>query len=222
MILIIDKSKKNAMSISNMLFYMGILSRGISPSETFAELSPLYRAILVVSPNTFPSAPQFINKVRLYDSRIPIFAAGDADESYRHMFSHTFHSWNSIVELISNMLERIMLMGLPQPGDYRLMGIDLSCDLAEAKFFTDCGLQFTRTEIMIIRLLFRSYPHSVSAENVLKYSFKDTCPPEISNVRTQISIINKKFRAVTGRNLIEMEVGKGYKIHTPENQAKLI
>ena len=222
MILIIDKSKKNAKSISNMLFYMGILSRGISPSETFKELSPLYRAILVISPDSLPSAPLLINGIRLYDSKIPIFAAGDTDESYRHIFSHTFQSWNSIVELISNILERIMLMGLPQPGDYRLMGIDLSCDLAETKYFTRSDLQFTRTEVMIIRLLFRAYPNPVRAENILKYSFKDTNPPEISNVRTQISVINKKFRSVTGRKLIEMEVRKGYKILTPENQAKLI
>ena len=40
--------------------------------------------------------------------------------------------------------------------------------------------------------------------------------PEESGIRTHISIMNKKFREITGRNLTVLTPGEGYRVLTPE------
>ena len=77
-------------------------------------------------------------------------------------------------------------------------------------------LPLTKTEAMILKTLIVTYPRPTSAKEVLKYAFKQNKTPEASNIRTHISVINKKFRAVAERNLIALTVGEGYVILTPE------
>jgi hypothetical protein len=54
------------------------------------------------------------------------------------------------------------------------------------------------------------------ASEILKYAFRQSRLPDISNVRTHVSVINKKFRAMRGENLIGFEEGRGYVILTPD------
>ena len=75
---------------------------------------------------------------------------------------------------------------------------------------------------MIVKYLIRTYPRPTSAEEILRYAYRESRTPEISNIRTHISIINKKFRKLTERNLIEMSFGKGYRVLTPEVAEALV
>jgi DNA-binding response OmpR family regulator len=72
---------------------------------------------------------------------------------------------------------------------------------------------------MIIRYLIRTYPNPTSAQKILKHAYKASKQPDVSNIRTHISVINKKFRTVAGRSLIEMHENLGYRILTPELMA---
>jgi len=215
MILIVSKSKKNASNVADMFFYMGVLAKGATVAESFSEISDIYRALILLSPESFPDADDYIKRVRSYNSVIPIFAIGEPDGNYLHSFAHIFSVGTYASMVMSKILEYTLENGLPQPGDYKLAGIDLSCDLSTPTYFWT-PLPLTKTEATIVKYLIRTYPRPTSAEEILKYAYRESKTPEVSNIRTHISIINKKFRNLTNRNLIEMSFGKGYRVLTPE------
>ena len=72
MILVIDKNRKNALCVADMFFYMGVLAKAATLSEAFSEISNTYRAILLLSPRSYPDAEDFIKlgATRLGTSRI--------------------------------------------------------------------------------------------------------------------------------------------------------
>ena len=221
MILIVDKSKKNAASISDMFFYMGVLSKPSTIAETFSEISNIYRAVLILYPETFPDPEDFVKRLRSYSSTIPIFAIGSPDKSYSDLFAYVFADGTYAAAVMTKILEYTLDNYLPQPGDYKLAGMDLSCDISTPTYFWT-PLPITKTEAMIIKYLIRTYPRPTSATEILKYAYRESKTPEISNVRTHISIINKKFRSITKRNLIETSTGRGYRVLTPEVLAALV
>ena len=69
---------------------------------------------------------------------------------------------------------------------------------------------------MILRYLTASYPALQSAKSIIKYAFKQSKKPELSSVRTHISVMNKKFKDITGRNLFIGIPKQGYTVSTPE------
>lgn len=217
MVLIVNRSKRLAASISEIFHYMGILSRTATPSEALSELSCLYRAVLVIEPSTLPDPEDYVNRLRAYSSSTPIFSVSNngAKDSYATLFDASFKLAISSAILASKMADYSKAHGLSYIGDYRLAGINACCDRPFVDYFgRDIGL--TKTEAMIVRYFIRSYPNFQSAEDVLKYAFKPSRHPEVSSIKTHISLINKKFRALEGRNLIFMSAGEGYQILTPE------
>ena len=73
MLLIINPSKKVARSVSETFYYMGILSYGATASEGLSEISSLYRAVLIISPEDFPDIVDYIARLKGYKSDIPIY-----------------------------------------------------------------------------------------------------------------------------------------------------
>ena len=92
MILVIDKSYKNAANVADMFFFMGVLSKAVTIGETFSEISARYRAVIMISPESFPDPEDFIKRLRKYNSAVPIFAMGEPDNSYSHLFAQVFSS----------------------------------------------------------------------------------------------------------------------------------
>ena len=215
MILVVDKSKRNASSVADMFFYMGILAKATTVQESFAEISDIYRAVVIISPESLPDAEDYIKRLQTYNSSVPFFAIGEPSYESRELFCRFFHRGTYASSVMSGILEYTLDKGLPQPGDYKLAGMDLSCDIPVPTYFWT-PFPLTKTEAMIVKYLIRTYPEPTTAEDILKYAYKDSRTPEISNIRTHISIINKKFRNLTNRNLIEMSFGKGYRVMTPE------
>lgn len=211
MILITDNNKKRRESVSEMFYYMGILSYPTSPIEALSEISTEYSAVLVISDEGIHDLDDYIGRLRSY-APIPIFSLFEGqDELFDAGFNYTSYSSTVALGIAKHLSER----GLRVLGTYRLAGICADADAPIPTYF-DKPLKLTKTETMILRYLIRSYPNPTSPTNVLKYAFKASRRPEAASVRTHISVMNKKFLSVTGRPLTLSAAESGYVIATPE------
>ena len=217
MILIIDKQKKIATSLSDAFFNMGILARGCTPNEALSEISEIYRAAIITSPELLADTREFTERMRSYASGVPLFAVVSQEdkEEFSPLFASVFTKGSYASRIADEIIKYADENSLPVPSSYTLAGIDASSDLSSPTYFWT-ALPFTKTETMILRFLIRSYPTPVSAERILSYSYRPSRMPDIANVRTHVSIMNKKFRAITGRNIIEPVFSSGYRLLTPE------
>ena len=217
MVLIVSSAKKKAQSISDIFYYMGVLSYAATPYEATSEISGVYRAVLVLDPEELPDADNFVERLRNYNALVPIFALSDSSNScfYHQIFDKVFesdiYSSTLVEEIVSYQSER----KLPLTAHYRLAGIDASCNKAHVTVF-DKSVTFTKTETMMLRYLIASYPAPQDAKSIIKYAFKPSRRPETSSIRTHVSVMNKKFREVRERNLFLNIPDKGYAVSTPE------
>lgn len=217
MILIIDKQKKVATSLSDAFLNMGILARGCTPSEALSEISEIYRAAVITSPQSLADIGEFTERMRRYASGVPLFAVvpEDKKEEYSSLFAAVFTKGSYASKIADGLVKYAEENSLPVPSRYTLAGIDASADLPAPTYFWT-ALPFTKTETMILRYLICSYPTPVSAEKILFYSYRPSRMPDIANIRTHVSVMNKKFRMITGRNIIEPVFNCGYRLLTPE------
>ena len=211
MILVIDEIKKAAVNLAGAFSYMGFLSVGVTPSEALNEISPLYRAIVVTSLPRITSPRELVCRLRKISSA-PIFSITDKPGGEEaELFDDEIRRGAYAVRIAERMIDYCDDHELPAPGHYTAAGIDASADLDGARYFWQ-PLPFTKTECMILRFLIRAFPAPVSAERILKYAYRPSRRPDAANIRTHISIMNKKFREATGKSLIEAEFGEGYRI----------
>ena len=220
MVLVISASKKKAQVISDIFYYMGVLSYAASQIEALAEISGLYRAVLLVDPEELPDEESFAEKLRSYASSLPTFAISDSANLNTSLYDGCFK--NSVYS--STLIEEIVRYQedhrLPLTAHYRLAGIDASCNLERVKVFDEMT-SFTKTETMILRYLIASYPTPQSAKSIIRYAYKPGKKPEIASIRTHISVMNRKFREITGKNLFVGIEKEGYVVSTPEILASL-
>ena len=215
MILVINKSKKDARSLAEMFYIMGVIAYPVTPSEALSEISLLYSAAVVMNPSLLADKEDYVVRLRSYAS-VPIFAFCDEPDSadriiFDGILKPTSYA-SSIFTAISSCNDS---RGLRAPGIYRLSGIDASYALKTPIYFGK-PLPLTKTEAMILRTLIRTYPYPMGAKDILKYAFRQGKTPEASNIRTHISVINRKYREITERNLITSTPHSGYLILTPE------
>ena len=217
MILVLDRNKRNAEAVSEMLYYMGVLSYAADIAEGLTELSPLYRAVLIINPSSLPDAKSYVEKLKSYDSEVAVFSLTKNGEinDLPQLFEINFTEDTSYTDIVKGIAERLLSKNKRSVGSYMLAGIDASANKRCVSYF-DSSFPLTRTETMILRFLIRSYPMPRSAKDILKYSFKAKRTPEPGGIRTHISCINRKFRALKERNLICSMSDEGYLIMTPE------
>ena len=215
MILVINKSKKAARNLAEAFYYMGIIAYGTTPSDALSEISLRYSAVIIMNPSHLADKGDYISRLRSY-AQVPVFAMTDEPEEKDDII---FDKVLKLSTYISVAMDKIgdycHENGLRIPGVYKLMGLDLSFYLNTPTYMFS-PLSLTKTELMILRTLIRTYPQPTGAKEILKYAFKQSRLPDPANVRTHISIINKKFRSMTERNLITLTVREGYRILTPE------
>lgn len=215
MLLIIDKSKSGATHIADMFHYMGFLAYAAEPEEALSELSSLYRCAVIINPDTLPDVFDFVKRIRAYSSTLPIFAVNDGICKSALLFERVFSYSIYSSTLAEGIIDACKSKGSSVIGRYRLMGIDASAGISSVKYF-DSEIPLTKTESMILRFLIRSYPTPRRAADILKYAFRPSRCPEPSSVRTHISVMNKKFRALSGKNLFTSFGSDGYSVLTPE------
>ena len=223
MVLIVNRRKRDANAVSEMFHFMGILSYPATPTEALSEISLLYRAVIVMEPQTLPDARDFVKRLRSYVRTIPIFAVSDMieDFKYKEIFDGIYRFSIFSSTLASKMIEVTKELGQPLMGDYRVAGINASCDMNFVSYF-DRAIPFTKTEAMIVRTMVRAYPLPLPAAKILKYAFRPSRSPEAASIRTHMSSINKKFRNLFGRNLSVLVPERGYVIATPETLRELL
>ena len=216
MILVIDESKKAAENLAGAFSYMGFLSLGVTPSEALTEISALYRAVVVTSAPRITSPEELVSRLR-ERSGAPIFSITDKPGGTgSEVFDLEIERGAYAALIAERLIEYCDSHELAVPGHYTALGIDASADLEGAMYFWQ-PLPFTKTECMILRYLIRSYPTPASAEKILKYAYRPSRRPDTANIRTHISIMNKKFKSVTQRPLIEAEFGEGYYLSTSQS-----
>lgn len=217
MLLIISNNKRIAKSIQETFHYMSILSYGATKHEAFSEISGIYRALLIVDPDSFPDINDYVNRIKSYNSKIPIFALSDSEEKtfYPDIFDKVFTRHSMTPLLASKIISYANQNNRAKIGDYRLAGIDASSNRVGVGYF-DKNVGLTKTEAMILRYLIRSYPIPQNAEKIIKYAFKSSRAPEPASIRTHISVMNKKFETTFDKRLIVHAPEKGYLILTPE------
>ncbi len=215
MIMIINKSKKDARGLADMFYFMGVLTAATTPHEALSEISTNYRAALIMSPDTLADKEDFVRRLRSY-ADIPLFAITRHPDSLDEiLFDGIIKSGSYAAKAYRYIREYTEANALRNPGSYKLAGINASVELYTPMYFNH-ALPFTKTETMILRALIKNYPTPANSKDILKYAFRQTRLPDISNVRTHISIMNKKYRKITSRNIITLLAGKGYVILTPE------
>ena len=221
MLLIISQSKKIARSISETFHIMSILSYAATPHEALSEISDLYRAVLIINPESFPDINDYVNRIRSYKSDIPIFAKleDSAPTYYSDIFDGCFEKTTFTPALAEKIINHANEKNDAMIGEYYLAGFDASSRTVGVYYFYT-KLNLTKTEAMILRFLIRSYPTPQKADAILKYAFKPTRAPEPSSIRTHLSLINKKLDESIGRKLIGFESGRGYIILTPNRLKK--
>ena len=221
MLLIISKQKRVASDVAETFRYMSILAYGATPSEALSEVSELYRAALIISPETLADTNDFVKRIRKYKRDLPIFAITDeeVDSDMISIFDAVFRKPTFSPALATKIIQYANEHQYAKIGDYRLGGIDASWDRVGVSYF-DIGVSLTKTEAMILRYLIRSYPLPKSSHDIIKYVFKSSRAPEVASIRTHLSIINKKFEAIMQRRAVVLVAHEGYLISTPEYIAK--
>ena len=210
MILIVSRNKRRANQYSEMFHFMGILSHVATPHESYGEISLIYRAVLVLEPGTLPDPEDFVARLKSYSS-VPIFSISEDGENdrYAHLFADAFREASFSGTVVGRMAEYSREHRASHVGDYRLGGINATPDLPAVRYF-DRELPLTKTEAMILRYLIRTYPHPQKPTKILKYAYRPSRRPEISSIRAHVCFINRKFREMTGRNLIGAVDNLGY------------
>ena len=193
----------------------------MTPSEAFSEISPNYSAVILMNPNILADKEDYASRLRSYAS-IPIFAMSDEPSPIDTViFDGVIKGTPYASKILSYVTNFCIECGIKPPGTYKLAGIDASVNLTTPTYFNK-ALVYTKTELMILRTLIATYPNPIGAPLILKYAFKPTKKPELPNIRTHISIMNKKFRDITNRNVIVLTPSEGYRILTPEIREALI
>ena len=210
MILVIDKSRREAAIHADVFHYMGILACGVCPEDAFSEIGIEYRCVTVVCPELIPDVRSYVKRLRQYASVTPIFAL--TKQPTRELID----TFDCVLDLdiqsstfIKRLTEFCRQRSLPYSGSYLASGIDASADV-EGVFYGNREIPLTKTEKMILRFLVRCYPRTCSPKSILKHAFKQTRAPLVTSVRTHVSQINKKFRETAGIIPIRCEESVGY------------
>ena len=217
MLLIIHNEKRKARAINDLMYHRGILSDIAAPHEVIGSIHNACRAIVFMEPNNIPDVEDLVEKIRIYNTGVPIFSLKSAtssdfsDSIFDSIIRVDAGSSAMIYEIVSYQKKH----NLPITSCYRLAGINASCQTNTVTVF-DKPVKLTKTETMILRYLIAAYPGPRDTRNILHYAFKPLGKPEPTSIRTHVSLINKKFKALRNRPIIINIPGEGYVIGTPE------
>lgn len=208
MILILSEDATARKTLSEMLYILGVICYEHSLDDEILPSAHLYRAVFIALPDENIEGYKHYVRKRLGD--IPIFTVFDRFymRHSRADIEAAFKYGEGIPQILSSVINICKSRALPPPCDYRRNGLDAS--LSKTGVFYDGKLlSLTKTETMIIRSLIIAHPRPLYASGILALAFKASRTPEVANVRTHVSVINKKCLFLVGRRLIQSnEAGK--------------
>ena len=205
MILITDSDKTRRDTVAEMFYYMGILARSVKPEQVDREIHRGYSALLFTSPESTHGAAISAARIRAVSEVTVAAICSEKDDAFELVFPKGSYSASIAASISRYRRER----GLSVLGKYECMGFNASSDAPSVTYLGE-PINLTRTEAMILRYLIRSYPTPACPSDILKFAFRPTRAPELSSVRTHISIMNKKLREAIGRPLTDTSARGGY------------
>ncbi len=214
MILVVSKSKRSSERLVESFNALGYLAYGTTVPGALSELSPRYRAVIIISDGTPAAFDAVIKCAASFVLRIPVFALGNFDET---KVLEIFREGASANFIIKRIIRYLVINEMHIIGKYKCAGFDASADIGRVLYF-DKEIPLTKTEKMILRFLTRTYPLPQRAEDIIKYALPPSRSPEPSSIRNHISTMNKKFVNVIGMPMIEFYNKKGYILITPERK----
>ena len=207
MLIITDFNKERRDALAELYHFMGVLTYAVSPNELKYSVDPGVNAILFASIDGIDAKSELLRELRTYTD-LPIFAITD---TVIGGFDQTFSHSETYPDILHEIRKHGELCGAHVIGEYERCGICVSAFAPGASFLGE-PLPLTKSEIMILRYIIAIYPRPASAEGILKYAFRPSRSPEVSGVRTHISVMNKKFREAYGRCLISSDEREGYRL----------
>lgn len=214
MLLIIHRSERIARPLTDMLRYMGVIAYHVRPEAALGEISTRYRGVLVLEPEALPDPEDFLVGLRACGADIPFFALTDSEERapYMRRFLGVFDRETTASEMMDRITAICSALGTMPPGLYTFSGID-ACAACRECLYLGRPMGLTSTEARILRFLCRTYPDPVSPAVIARYVFSPAKQPQLSDIRTHVSAINRKFRALTdGKELIGSSGRDGYRM----------
>ena len=207
MLIITDFNQERREALAELYHYMGVLTLAVSPNELKYSIDPGANAILFASIDGIDARGDMLREIRMYTD-LPIFAITDTVISG---FERTFSNSDTYPDILHGIREYGESHKSRAIGDYERCGISVSAFTGDTSFLGE-PLPLTKSEIMILRYIIAIYPRPASAEGILRYAFRASRSPEISGVRTHLSVMNKKFREAFGRCLITSDEREGYRL----------
>ena len=221
MILVVNEARTNSLAIPNLFRHLGIPTRDTSAKGALRLIKPIYRALILNTADDISDLPAYTLQLRQACAGTPIFAiCKNPDVRRGELFDGVLRTGTLVPIMRDEIIEYCRRKSLPLPGEYRLLGLDCSSDTDCATLF-GAPLPFTRIERMILRTLIRSYPTPISPIDIISLIYSESRMPEFSNIRTHISVMNKKFLAITGTGLIYSRFGEGYSLLEPRTSEEI-
>ena len=210
MLLIIDTKAQRGESFVHSFYWMGVVSVCHKPIRALSEISPAVGAVLIVEPRELPDMADYVARVRALCRTVPIFALTD-EEVRGHLFIDVFSTRGFTATYLSRMRDAANRIGVRPVGVYRLSGMDVSCT-QETLTYKGQSVRLTKTEAMILRYLFLSYPARVDAHQILTHAYRKDTRPDVGAIRAHICSLNRKLSPVIGYRAIHSERGEGYRV----------
>ncbi len=216
MILIIDNDKGSAQAIADIFSFMGIISRAATPTEALKEISLKYKAVILHRPEYMPDA-EAMARIILSQYNMPIFTVSSNRGMYEKckLFTKNYDCNTEMTKTAESIVSTVSQVLDIEFGYYRTAGIEIAPRHGRTTML-GVPIPLTKTETAIMRYLILTYPIPQSAKDIIKYAFKPSKQPELTSIRTHLSLMNKKFKSVISRNIIISIQEKGYVISTPE------
>lgn len=213
MILVVDKSRKNANYITELMFYMGFIAHAATPGEVANEFTPKYHAIIFSDPLAYGDYTDYIKGIRKYIGNTPIFAISQAPLQSPEVFADVFRNNVYSTTVVNGIIDYAKKNNIQPIGEYEVGFINAKAGLDSAYYYST-EIPLTKSELKVVRFFLASYPAVMNARSIIKYIFPKLVFPDSTALRNHISSVNRKFRAVIERNLITNIPGEGYILNT--------
>ena len=119
MVLIIGQKLIDAITLSDVFYYMKVLSYPCTPSQALSEISTMYNAVLITEPNDLPDTADFVKRIKSI-APVPVFAIANEPKKCKspYVFDKIFPYAILSGRLADQMLMYLYDKNLPLFGQY--------------------------------------------------------------------------------------------------------
>lgn len=212
MILIYGKNKNLCLSAREIFLGMGYISE-VADGEALPKAR--HHGVILLGRDEPYAGRELVRKIRTAFQKMPIIAVREDLHTVSGEVDAVFPCSLSVAYAAREMERIAAARGCTPIGRYAVGG--LSATVGEAITLYGETVELTKAEGAILRALLAVYPSGLSAEEIAGLAFRGGREPSSSGVRTHISAINRRLRAVARESLLLSDGGRYHiKIRTRE------